>query len=140
MLYNWAAENPGQVACIAGIYPVCDMSSWPGLEKACTAYGMSEGQLAAVLSKHNPIDRLGALAKVGVPILHVHGDSDTVVPLERNSAELAQRYRRLGGKIKVIVVPGKGHEVVPEYFRCRELVDFVIANARATKNKRNTGM
>ncbi len=140
MLYNWAAENPERVACIAGIYTVCDMSSWPGLKSACGAYGMSETQLAAVLPKHNPIDRLAPLAEAGVQILHIHGDSDTVVPLERNSGELARRYRRLGGKMKLIVVPGKGHEVVPEFFRCQQVVDFVIANARpsrkpATDNK-----
>ena len=28
MLYNWAVENPGSVACIAGIYPVCNLSSF----------------------------------------------------------------------------------------------------------------
>jgi len=137
MLYNWAAENPTHVACIAGIYPVCDMSSWPGLKKACRAYGVSREQLAAVLSEHNPIDRLAPLAKAGVPILHIHGDSDTVVPLERNSAELARRYRRVGGKMKLIVVPGKGHQEVPEFVRCQELVDFVSAHACvANKNEK----
>jgi hypothetical protein len=25
MLYNWAAGNPDKVACIAGIYPVCNL-------------------------------------------------------------------------------------------------------------------
>src|SRR5438445_653198 len=25
MLYNWAAEHPSSVACIAGIYPVCNL-------------------------------------------------------------------------------------------------------------------
>jgi len=30
-------------------------------------------------------------AKAGVPILHVHGDADTVVPLEKNSGELTRR-------------------------------------------------
>ena len=34
MLYNWAAENPEKVRCIAGIYPVCDLRSYPGLSKA----------------------------------------------------------------------------------------------------------
>ena len=28
MLYNWAAENPERVACIAGIYTVCDLLSY----------------------------------------------------------------------------------------------------------------
>ena len=35
MLYNWAAENPKSVACVAGIYPVCNLSSYPGLDRAC---------------------------------------------------------------------------------------------------------
>jgi hypothetical protein len=31
MLYNWAVEHPRRVACIAGIYTVCDLRSFPGL-------------------------------------------------------------------------------------------------------------
>ena len=130
MLYNWAAENPERVACIAGIYTVCNLLSYPGLEKASGAYAMSAFDLEAHLAEHNPIDRLAALAKAGVPILHIHGDADRVVPLEKNSGELAQRYRVLGGQVRLIVIPGKGHQVCPEFFQCQELVDFVIANAK----------
>ena len=65
MLYNWAAEHPQAVACIAGVYPVCDLRSWPGLEKACGAYGMTAEQLRKVLRDHNPIDRLAPLADLG---------------------------------------------------------------------------
>jgi acetyl esterase/lipase len=130
MLYNWAAEHPDHVACIAGIYTVCDMSVWPGLKRAGAAYEMSEKQLAAVLAEHNPIDRLAPLAKADVPILHIHGDSDKPVPIERNAGELARRYRKLGGKIELIVVPGKGHEEATEIFQRQQVVDFVINNAR----------
>ena len=56
MLYNWAAEHPESVACIAGIYPVCNLSSWPGIGKVCGVYGMTEEQLAGSLARHNPID------------------------------------------------------------------------------------
>jgi hypothetical protein len=34
MLYNWACEHPESVACIAGIYPVCNLRSFPGLDRA----------------------------------------------------------------------------------------------------------
>ena len=129
MLYNWAAENPNRVACIAGIYTVCDLRSYPGLNRARGAYGLSEAELAAQLGRHNPIDRLAPLAKAKVPILHVHGDADKVVPLERNSGELARRYRALGGRARLIVVPGKGHQVCPQFLQCQELVDFVTAHA-----------
>ena len=96
MLYNWAAEHPERVRCIAGIYPVCDLKSWPGLARACGAYGLSETELEAVLSAHNPIERLAPLARASVPLFHLHGDSDTVVPLCPNSGELPKRYALLG--------------------------------------------
>jgi pimeloyl-ACP methyl ester carboxylesterase len=133
MLYNWAAENPSCVACIAGIYTVCDLLSWPGLPQACSAYGLSTADLETHLAEHNPIDRLSPLAKAGVPILHVHGDSDKLVPVEKNSGELARRYRAMGGQVQLIVISGKGHQVCDEFFHCQELVDFVVVNCNSTK-------
>jgi len=130
MLYNWAVENPQFVRCIGGIYSVCDLRSYPGLKTACPAYGMSEEELGKHLSEHNPIDRLGPLALAGVPILHLHGDSDTVVPLEPNTHELAVRYRKLGGNIEVVIIKGKGHEVCPEFFQSQRFVDFFLENGR----------
>ena len=113
MLYNWAAEHPEWVQCIGGIYTVCDPSSWPGLAGASPAYGMSAAELAARLREHNPIDRLEPLARAGVPILHLHGDADTVVPLERNSGELARRYRALGGNMRTGRHQGQGTRGLP---------------------------
>ena len=129
MLYNWAAEHPDSVACIAGIYPVCNPGSYPGLKSAAGAYGMTEAQLAARLADHNPIDRLAPLAKARVPIYHIHGDSDAVVPLDRNSGPLAQRYKELSGEMTLNVVKGRGHVMWEGWFQCQALVDFVIAHA-----------
>jgi len=135
MLYNWAAEHPGLVAGVAGIYPVCNLSSYPGLERASKAYGMTPAALQESLAEHNPIDRLAGLAAARVPILHIHGDSDTVVPIELNSGELARRYRKLGGPATVIVAKGQGHNFWEGFFRCRELTDFVIARATGTTDQ-----
>jgi len=129
MLYNWAAEHPDCVSCIAGIYPVCNLRSWPGLDRACVAYGLTAAQLEEQLPLHNPIDRLAPLAKAGVPIFHIHGDSDDLVPLKDNSALLARRFRKLGGSMRLRIPPGQGHNVWDGFFRCRELVEFVIAHA-----------
>ncbi|MEI7899480.1 MAG: glycosyl hydrolase [bacterium] len=129
MLYNWAVEHPESVAGIAGIYPVCDIRSWPGLDKACGAYGLTMEHLCGQVKQHNPVDRLAPLAKAGVPIFHIHGDSDTVVPLADNSAKLAQRYRELGGSMRLRIPPGQGHNVWDGFFQCQELVEFVIAKA-----------
>jgi pimeloyl-ACP methyl ester carboxylesterase len=128
MLYNWAVEHSSSVACIAGIYPVCNLCSYPGLEKACGAYAMTAEQLEQKLSEHNPIDRLPPLAQAHVPVFHIHGDSDVVVPLAENSGELAERYKKLGGEIILKVVNGQGHNMWPGWFECQELVDFVISH------------
>lgn len=130
MLYNWAVEHPSSVACVAGIYPVCDLRSYPGIKTACGAYGMTEEQLTAHLAEQNPIDRVGPMARARVPIYHIHGDSDTIVPLEKNSGELARRYRRFGGVMTLNVIKGGGHDYWPGWFECQALVDFMIAHAK----------
>jgi predicted esterase len=131
MLYNWAVEHPESVACIAGIYPVCDVRTYPGLDKACGAYGLTEAQLAAQLLDHNPVDRLLPLAKACVPIFHIHGDEDTVVPLEPNSAAVAGRYRSMGGDMTLVVPRGQGHNYWPGFFESEELIAFVLRHAKA---------
>ena len=130
MLYNWAAENPDKVGGIAGIYPVGNLASWPGLGKACKAYGMDAASLEKVLAEHNPIERLAPIAKAHVPILHIHGDKDRVVPLEQNSGLIHERYQALGGPMELIVIPGGGHDLKPHWFRSQELVDFVTKHAK----------
>jgi pimeloyl-ACP methyl ester carboxylesterase len=126
MLYNWATENPRSVQCIGGIYTVCNLASYPGLDKAAPAYGMPLEELTAHLSEHNPIDRLAPLAKAKIPIFHIHGDVDKLVPLENNAGELVHRYRALGGSAQLVIVPGKGHEVCPEFFQSQALLDFFL--------------
>lgn len=130
MLYNWAVEHPDSVGCVAGIYPVCNLSSYPRLAKACDAYEMSEEALAADLSNHNPVDRIAPLAQAGVPILHLHGDADEVVPIEENSAALAEAYRKHGGDMELIVVEGQGHNRDPLWFQSSALIEFVISHAK----------
>lgn len=137
MLYNWAAEHPTSLACVAGIYPVCNLASYPGVARACGAYGMTESQLTSALADHNPIDRIGTLAKAHVPIYHIHGDSDAVVPLELNSGELARRYRQAGGEMTLNVVKGRGHDMWSGWFECQELVDFIVAHARPVAESRS---
>lgn len=129
MLYNWAVENPESVACIAGIYPVCNLSSYPGLDRACSAYGMTKEQLTENLIVHNPIDRLAPLAQAKVPIFHLHGDRDRVVPLDQNSAIVKERYDTLGGIMSLEIVKEQGHTLWSGWFQNQDLVDFVITHA-----------
>ena len=126
MTLCWAAENPEKVAAFAGIFPVCNLASWPGLAKAAPAYGMTPEELQANLAAHNPIDRLAPLAAAKIPFFAIHGDADTLVPLDANSALVKSRYATLGGEMELIVPPGQGHTHWEGFFRCRELVEFVV--------------
>ena len=135
MLYNWAVQHPESVAGVAGIYPVCNIASYPGIARAAPAYQMTANELQKNLKQYNPVDRLAGLAKSRVPLFHIHGDRDKVVPLEQNSALLAERYDELGGSVEVEVVQGQGHNMWRGWFESEALVDFVISNARRNKQE-----
>ena len=117
--YQWAIANPEKVACIYGDAPVCDMCSWPGgkgkgcgcsdnWEKLMKVFEFSSEDEAMEYGG-NPVDNLLPLAKNHIPILHVYGDADEVVPWEENTAIVAERYKQMGGSITLIAKPGCGH-------------------------------
>lgn len=130
MLLSWAADNAEKVGGFAGIYPVCSLVSYPGLDKASGAYHMTSEDLAKRLAEYNPVDRLAPLARAGVPFFAIHGDSDELVPLKDNSGEVAKRYEALGGKMQLVVPKGEGHNMWPGFFQCQALVDFVLAQGK----------
>ncbi|MEN9020747.1 MAG: GDSL-type esterase/lipase family protein [Verrucomicrobiales bacterium] len=133
IIYNWAAKNPDKVACLYGDAPVCDLRSWPGGKwkgkgssgdwtQAMAAHGLDEE--SASIYKGSPIDQLAPLAKAGIPLLHVVGEADVVVPVEENSDVIEKRYRELGGSIEVIRKPGVGHH--PHALEDpKSIVDFI---------------
>jgi hypothetical protein len=129
MLYSWATEYPQSVGGVVGIYPVCNIASYPGIGRAAGAYELSAEQLEKDLSTHNPIDRLKALAEAAVPVYHIHGDNDRVVPLDANSAILADRYAAFGGPVEIEVIAGQGHNMWTGWFHSQALTDFAIACA-----------
>ena len=126
MLLNWAVNNPERVGAIAGIYTVCNIESYPGVDKACEAYKLDAASLQARLNEFNPVENLVPLAKAKVPMLFIHGDTDTVVPIEKNAGLYVERCQALGGQAEIIVVPGKGHEVCPEFFQSKPFTDFIL--------------
>jgi len=130
MTLAWAAENPERVGGFAGIYPVCNLASYPGLAKAAGAYGLSAATLESHLAEHNPIDRLAPLAAARVPLFAIHGDVDRVVPLDANSGLMRERYAALGGTMELVVPAGQGHNLWSGFFQSEELVAFVKTHAR----------
>lgn len=130
---SWAIAHPDRVAGIAGIYPVFDLRSYPGLEKAAPAYGLLTRELEDSLSRLNPIARIDVLAKARVPVCIIHGDQDAVVPIEQNSAALAEVYRQVQAEnaVELIIAEGQGHNFWEGFFKCQSLVDFVIRRAKS---------
>jgi pimeloyl-ACP methyl ester carboxylesterase/lysophospholipase L1-like esterase len=131
IIFNWAVANPDKVACIYADAPVCDFKSWPRGKSAgdwqncLKAYGMTEEE--ALAYGGNPLDSIAPLAQADVPLLHVCGAADTVVPMAENTDILAERYRALGGRIEVIAKPDCGHH--PHSLKDpMPIVDFILAN------------
>jgi len=138
--YNFAAKNPGAVACIYGDAPVCDFKSWPGGQgKGKGSKGDWRGviqhyhfrdEAEALAYKDNPIDRLKPLAEAKIPLIHVVGDADDVVPVAENTALIEKRYQDLGGTIEVHHKPNVGHH--PHGLDDpKPVVEFILKHAMA---------
>ena len=64
MASSWAILHPECVAGLAGIYPVFDFRTYPGIDKAAPAYGLTADQLAARAGRAES-DRAGRRAGQG---------------------------------------------------------------------------
>ena len=113
--YNWAAQNPEKISCIYADTPVLDFKSWPGgkgtgmgsggdWQNLKHQYGFTEEE--AMATKDIPLYKLEPLAKAGIPILHVIGANDKVVPPAENTFILEKKYRALGGRVTVLINQG----------------------------------
>ncbi len=134
-VYNWAAANPGKVACIYADAPVMDIKSWPmgkgssagsadDARQLLVAYGFKSSAEAEAWKK-NPLDHAAAINRAGIPCLHVVGDADDVVPVAENTAIFERKMAEKGTPITVIHKPGVGHH--PHSLNNpRPIVDFIL--------------
>jgi pimeloyl-ACP methyl ester carboxylesterase len=140
MLYNWAADHPEKVRCIGANQPVIDLALFPGLDEAAKAYQMPPDKFRKVYRRHNPQDRLEPLAARKIPILHVVGEADKLLPLQ-NQLEFQRRYTTLGGPMEVVVKPGIPHGLWPELLEEMRIYDFFMHHAglagQGARDKRN---
>ncbi len=129
MTLAWAFRHPDKVKAWVGIYPVCNLSSWPMKNSEAPTladFGMAKETLLERLPEFNPIDNLAGLMANKVPMFAVHGDSDVVVPYELNTKLLKERYEAGGGIFQLKIISGEGHQATPSFFECQELVEFVL--------------
>lgn len=140
-VYGWAKRNPDKVSCIYAEAPVCDPKSWPG--------GKGKGQGSPKdwaswleLNKQTeetaktfddiPLNDLAGLASFKVPILHVIGLNDKIVPPAENSDILIANYIKLGGPATVIPMTRgeqalEGHHFTIEHPEM--LANFIFDNS-----------
>ncbi len=118
-IYHWAEANPDKVSCIYGDNPVCDFKSWPGGKgngpgspdhwTALIQDFKFASEAEAMAYDKNPIDNLKPLADAKIPLIHVCGDADEIVPFEENTVVMQERYEKMGGQMTVIVKKGSKH-------------------------------
>ncbi len=132
MTLAWAVWNPDKVKAWVGIYPVCNLASWPlknSKKETLADFGLTEDEIRSRLDEFNPIANLEGLARNRVPMFAVHGDSDVVVTYEDNTRLLKEHYEALGGSFNVKVIPGEGHKETASFFENSALINFVIKHA-----------
>lgn len=134
IVYNWASRNTDKVFAIYADAPVCDIKSWPGglydgagspeSWKTCLeAHGLDT--LSVLDYKNIPLHTCVNVAKANVPVIHVYGNADKVVPHEENTVLLKNAFLAAGGSFQVIVKEGVGHH--PHALEDpAPLVDFIM--------------
>lgn len=146
-IYNWAKKNPEKVNCIYAEAPVCDFKSWPlgngkGIgsktdwQRLLKVYGF-KSEKKALKYYDNPVDHLEKLAKAKVPVLHMIGLQDEVVPPEENTFVLVDRYIKLGGPAAIF--PNTLHKqgLSGHHFPIDNIAyatDFIISNTSRYKH------
>lgn len=143
-VYSWAKQNVDKLICIYAEAPVCDFKSWPGgfgagignpksWEILKKAYNFPSDEAAKAYA-NNPIDNLAPLAVAKIPILHMIGLEDEVVPPQENTFRLVDRYLRLGGPATIVPCtegPQKLHGHHFELETPRFIADFIQYHTQA---------
>ena len=111
--YAWAIDNPDKVACIYGENPA----------------------LRSLLPKVAPMDHLDVLAKAGIPLIHACGSLDPWLDGQTRAVE--ERYRELGGEIKVVIDEGKGHHPTAPRDP-KPVVGFILARVQKAASTQAT--
>lgn len=147
-VYNFAKKYPYRISCIYAEAPVCDFKSWPGgfgkgpgspqdWQLILQAYGFRD-DAEAKSYKDNPVDNLEKLAAAKVPVLHMIGLNDLIVPPDENSFILIDRYIRLGGVATVVPCTAGKKELNGHHFKIETpglVARFIKDNTRAFRKK-----
>lgn len=129
----WANANADKVAAIAGIYPVFDLESYPGVAKAASAYGLPADELQQNLNELNPIQQASRIVLANIPMHLIHGVEDRVVPFSKNSDAMRELFFEAAkpDRITVETIPDQGHNYWSGFFTSQAMAQFLIEHAKA---------
>ena len=144
-IYNWAKANVDKVACIYAEAPVLDFKSWPGgfgegegsakdWIRLKEVYGFASDEDAKNYTD-NPIENLNELPSKRVPILHMIGLKDQIVPVAENTLPFVEKYIKSGGIATVVTSIGGEQNLKGHHFPIqtpRLVADFIKYNSIKT--------
>ena len=94
---------PQYVTSVVGLVVKAKAKAGSAWKAALKAHRITDEESKS--AKVSPIHKLKPIADAGIPILHVVGAADKVVPVDENSEIIEKRYKELGGNIHVISKP-----------------------------------
>ena len=129
--FNWAAQNPDKVACIYVDAPVCNLLSWPGRKESdlwngvLKEWNLTDKEMDSF--QGDPVHTANIIAKAGIPVISVCGDSDKVVPFDENMKVVRDILAKEGCPVELILKKGVDHH--PHSLENpKPIVDFIIRN------------
>ena len=136
-IFNWAAANPGKVACIYADNPLLNMHVWTeemlnlpeGTKNDMFEAFKKSYQLTTPEQVHQfrggPMELVKQIVKGHYPILVLCADEDEAVPLLENAVLFEKKIKALNGQITVIHKPGFKHHPhsLPDP---TPIVDFIV--------------
>ena len=144
-IYGFATRWPERVATVYGDTPVMNFASWPSghngqgqysaphwtMLKKCYGFASDE---EAFDSDRMPLRRADILAQAHLPLLHIVGPTDKIVPPDFNTSPFAESFRNLGGEMQIIISGGpfppamKGHHFPLKKNEITAAADFIEQN------------
>ncbi|GLR19496.1 SGNH/GDSL hydrolase family protein [Portibacter lacus] len=142
-VYNWAIRNPTKVSSIYAEAPVLDFKSWPGgfgegkgnpkaWKTLKNIYGFESDEEAKAY-KNLPIHQAASIASYKIPVLHMIGLKDEVVPPEENTMILINNYIKAGGIATVVPCTQGEQKLNGHHFPIetpQTVADFIMYHAK----------
>lgn len=143
--YRWSMAHPDRVSSIYGDAPVMDFVSWP-----CGCYGTGSGSAndwsmlktaysfagdaEAKAFGGNPYANMKMFAQAKIPLIHVYGETDEVVPAKENILRANDSLKAYGWPMRLLPKPGTGYVHGPSASdgglpgQMDTLVQFILRN------------